>query len=218
MPLKILLVDDHVMITDFYKMALADLEIKTKISTANSLETAYNFIFTQTKTQSIDIIILDLSMPAYSEENINSGEDLAKLIRIKYPEIKIIIVTGYCETIRLYNIRQNIYPEGILEKCDIDYDIFISAFNKIINGEIYRSETVKKNISDKLNDDIYLDNTNRQIVKLISQGIKTKNIPTYLPITLSGIKKRKLKIKQLLKIDFGSDEDIIRECKIRGFI
>ncbi|WP_394758177.1 response regulator [Flavobacterium sp.] len=101
MPLKILLVDDHIMITDFYKMALADLEIKTKINTANSLEAAYNFIFLQNKIQPIDIIILDLSMPAYSEENINSGEDLAKLIRIKYPKIKIVIATGYCETIRL---------------------------------------------------------------------------------------------------------------------
>lgn len=26
------------------------------------------------------------------------------------------------------------------------------------------------------------------------------------------VHKRKLKIKQILKIDFGNDEDIIREC------
>lgn len=216
MPLKILLVDDHIMITDFYKMALADLEMKTNITTTNTLEAAYNFIF-QSKTQPIDIIVLDLSMPAYSEKNISSGEDLAKLIREKYPKIKIIIATGYCETIRLNSIRQDIHPEGILEKCDIDYDIFMHAFNKVIKDEIYESKTVKESINNS-SCNIYLDRMNRQIIGLISQGITTKNIPNHLPINLSGVHKRKLKIKQLLKIDSGNDEDIIREAKIKGII
>jgi DNA-binding NarL/FixJ family response regulator len=210
MPLKILLVDDHIMITDFYKMALANLKINTKNTTINTLENAYNFIFPKREIQPLDVILLDLSMPAYLEKNINSGEDLAKLIRLNYPKIKIIIVTDYYETIRLNRIIQEINPEGVLEKSDIDYDGFLFAFNKIIGNGEYRSKTIEKNIDSNLNNNIYLDTMNRQIIKLISQGIKTKNIPNHLPINLSGRHKRKLKIKQLLKIDFGNDEDIIR--------
>lgn len=216
MPLKILLVDDHVMITDFYKTALSDLEIKTEITTTNSLKVAYHFVF-DTNAPQFDIIVLDLRMPPYSEKKINNGEDLAKLIRTKYPKIKIIIITGYCELARLKSINKYIYPEGILEKSDINYNIFINAFILIINNNTYFSETVKETFSDN-SYNIYLDSTNRKIIDLLSRGVKTINIPLHLPITLSGVNKRKQKIKELLQIESGGDEEIINECKSRGLI
>lgn len=216
MPLKILLVDDHIMITNMFKIALSDLKINTEITTINTLENAHNFFFAQNKT--VDIVLLDLSMPSYSEKNINNGEDLAKLIRVNYPKIKIIIATGYCEPIRLNSIIKDIFPEGILEKCDIDNNLFLYAFNKIIDGEVYKSKTIENSITSNLANNIYLDPTNRLIIKLISFGIKTIDIPLHLPITLSGVNKRKLKIKQFLNIDSGCDEDIIREAKKIGII
>jgi DNA-binding NarL/FixJ family response regulator len=216
MSLNILLVDDHIMITDFYKTALSDLEIETAITATNTLKTAYNLVF-DINTPLFDIVILDLRMPPYLEKEINSGEDLANLIRIQYPKIKIVIITGHCEQIRLNNIRQNISPEGILEKCDIDYDIFLEAFTLIIKGNTYLSETIKKAINTNFGK-IYFDNVNRKIINLISQGVKTKNIPQHLPLTLSGVNKRKQRIKELLQIDLGDDEDIIRKCKEIGVI
>jgi two-component system response regulator NreC len=216
MPIKVLLIDDHTMITDFYKTTLSDLEIKTEITTVNSLKLAYQYIF-NSNAPLFDIVVLDISMPPYLEKKINDGEDLAKLIREKHTNIKIIIITGYCNTLRLNNINKCIYPEGILEKCDVNYNVFISAFMHIINDNTYFSETVEKmQINDFSN--IYLDSTNRKIIELLSQGVKTINIPLYLPITLSGVNKRKQKIKELLKIESGNNEDIIRESKIRGII
>lgn len=60
---------------------------------------------------------------------------------------------------------------------------------------------------------MFLDSLNRQIIVLISQGVTTKNIPLYLPLTLSSVHKRKSKIKELLQIGHGNDEDIIRESQ-----
>lgn len=218
LPLKILLVDDHVMITVFYKMALTKLEKCREITAANSLENAYNYIFNTSSKESIDIVILDLNMPEYLEKSVKNGEDLAKLIRAKFPKIKIIFITGYCNLIRLKSILQDINPEGIIEKSDIDYDSFITSFNKIIGGEFFKSETIKKTLySNKLNN-VFFDSLNRQIILLISQGITTKNIPYHLPLTLSAVHKRKSKIKELLQIGQGNDEDIIRESKIKGII
>lgn len=218
MVLTILLVDDHYMITDFYETALAYSEIEKIITVKNTLETAYNFIFSEVNVQAINVIILDLSMPPFKEKNINNGEDLANLIRMKYPEIKIIIISSLFNTIQLERIIKNICPQGLIEKSDISsYEHFIEIFTKIINGKSYRSKIVDKMFNNNINK-IHFDNTNRQIIILLSQGVKTKNIPKYIPITLSGVKKRKLKIKELLKIDFGDDEDIIRESKTLGII
>ncbi|MBP4142051.1 response regulator transcription factor [Flavobacterium sp. P4023] len=219
MPLKILLVDDHIMITDFYKMALADLKTNTEITTTNTLETAYNIIFDQNEIQPIDIIILDLSMPPYLEKNINNGEDLAKLIRSKYPELKIIIITSIFKSKQLERIIETFSPEGILEKIDItNSDYLINTLNKIIKGEFYRSEMVEKSIKMDLINDSKFDILNKQIITLLSQGVKTKNLPNHLSMTLSAINKRKSKIKQLLQIEKGDDEDIVSESKKNGII
>jgi DNA-binding NarL/FixJ family response regulator len=216
--LKILLVDDHVMITDFYKMALAKLKNCEEITSTNSLKKAYEFIFNKNRDEIIDLVILDLSMPEYPEKSLNNGEDLAKLIRVKNPETKIIFITGYCNLIRLNSVLHNINPEGIIEKSDVDYNSFIIAFNKIIDGELYKSETIRKTLNNGKLNNVFFDSLNRQIIVLISQGITTKNIPHYLPLTLSAVHKRKSKIKELLQIEHGNDEDIIRESQKKGII
>jgi two-component system response regulator NreC len=219
MPLKILLVDDHVMITDFYKMTLTDSEINVKIIIKNTLQSAYEFIFNPQKAEPIDIIILDISMPPYTEQNINNGEDLARLIRIKHPEIKIIIATAIFSAKLLDRIIQNISPEGLIEKIDItNSDYLINSLNEIINGKFYRSKMVEKTIKMNLINDSKFDILNKQIITLLSQGIKTKNLPNHLYMTLSAINKRKSKIKELLQIDKGDDEAIINESKKRGII
>lgn len=217
MAFRVLLVDDHPTITNFYEKALKYSEIDTTITVKNTLESAYQFIFNQL-AQPIDIIFLDLSMPPYVGKNLNNGEDLAKLIRTKYPKIKIIIISSLFTIIQLDRIIQNISPEGLVEKIDLsNYDHIYNILNTVINGEFFKSEMVKKTINNNPNK-IYLDSINKQIIILLSQGVKTKNIPTYLPINESAVHKRKLKIKKLLEIDLGNDEDIIRESKLRGLI
>lgn len=219
MPLKILLVDDHIMITDFYRMALADLNTNTEITITNTLETAYNFIFNQNEIQTIDIIILDMSMPPYSEKNINNGEDLANLIRTKFSEVKIIVITSMFTSKQLERIIMSFSPEGLIEKIDItNSDYLINALNEIIKGNFYRSEMVEKNIIMNLINDSKFDIVNKQIITLLSQGVKTKNLPNHLPMTLSAINKRKSRIKQLLQIDKGDDETIINEAQKIGII
>lgn len=218
MSLEILLVDDHIMITDCYKMALTDLEISTRITSTNSLENAYKFIFDNAPDVRIDLVILDLSMPEYPEKNIKNGEDLAKLIRVKYPKTKIIFITGYCNIIRLNSIIHDINPEGLIEKSDLDFSSISIICNKIIAGEIYKSERVKKTIEDFSTKEMFLDTIDRQIIILISQNTKTVNIPELLNLSLSAIEKRKAKIKIYFGVEKGSDDAIIKKAKEIGFV
>lgn len=210
MPLKILFVDDQPLITDAYKIVIsAGINVPTEIFTINSLEEAYKFIY-QTNDLNLDYIFLDLSMPTYIEKNITSGEDLAKHIRRDFPKIKIVIITGFYETIRIINLIKQVYPEGIIAKGEVDNKSLLFAFQKIINGENYKSEIIKKNI-ENFNENDYLDNVNRQIIILISEGKTIKNIQKILNLSKSAIDKRKVKIKEYLKIDNGGNEEIIKK-------
>jgi DNA-binding NarL/FixJ family response regulator len=87
-----------------------------------------------------------------------------------------------------------------------------------MKGETYHSETVKESIRDLLSKEEYLDFYNRQIIMLLSQGIKTKNIPEHLNLSQSTVEKRKVQIKDYFCIEKGTDEDIVREAKRMGFI
>jgi hypothetical protein len=53
---------------------------------------------------------------------------------------------------------------------------------------------------------------------LIAQGIKTINLPNFIPLSLSSIEKRKANIKKQLILNSGSDKELIDIAKKLGFI
>jgi DNA-binding NarL/FixJ family response regulator len=216
MPIKILLVDDHIPITDFLEQILQRLQKPVQVVIANSLEIAYHTIFDNHLEPPFELIFLDISMPTYLEKNVNNGEDMAKLIRSVFPTIKIIFITGYYKNNQLDRIIKNINPEGIIDKMDIKIEEFLKAVNSIHEGKSYKSNSILASINKYYENTSCFDTIDLQIINLIKQGITTKNIPDYLPLTISGIHKRKQKIKELLGIELGNDEDIIMECRIRG--
>ena len=63
-----------------------------------------------------------------------------------------------------------------------------------------------------------MDDYNRQILMLLSQGVKTKSIPHLINLSVSAVDKRKAMIKQLLGIEKGNDEDILKEARRQGLI
>lgn len=223
MPLKILLVDDHIAITDSYKYILTEhFNDEVDITTANTLQFAYETSCLENNKSPFDVAILDLSMPPYLEKNINSGEDLALQLRLKSVKTKIIIHTGLSQKAQLIRIINTINPEGIFEKCDVGHKELIAIIDLILNGQTFKSKTIIKTIIKTIGDNNtippFLDKIDIQIIQLIAQGIKTKNLHLYIPITTSAIDKRKAKIKQLLGIESGNDEDIIREARKLGLI
>jgi two-component system response regulator NreC len=217
MPKNILLVDDHKMITEFCYNTLTNSNIKFNIRISNTLEDAYHEIFSNA-SETIDLILLDLSMPPYIEKKINNGLDLAKVIRKEYPNIKIIIMTAFINLDDLQCLLKDVYPDGLLEKADINPANFNTVIIEIINGKIYKSKSILNTLEESTSKENFFDTTNIKIIKFIQQGILTKNIPLYLPITLSAVKKRKLKIKKILNVEFGNNEDIVREAKKRKII
>ncbi|HLA56458.1 MAG TPA: response regulator [Flavobacterium sp.] len=220
MTVKILMIDDHPSQIEGYKVILGYNKENLRIETTPcfSCEAAYKIITGNTPETVFDIIFLDSTLPPYPEKKIHSGEDLAPLIKKHMPESKIVIITSHSETFLLYNIVKKIAPAGLLVKSDFDANDLLDAFEIIMNGENYHSETVIGSVRQLLSKEAYLDSFNRQIITLLSQGVRTKNLPDYLHISLSAVEKRKAQVKDYLCIDKGTDEDIVREARKLGFI
>lgn len=220
MIVKILIVDDHQLMIEGYKamLALNKEQHIVEITSANTCEEAYHIISDSKNTDYFDLVFLDYSIPSYPEKRILNGEDLGILVRQEMPSAKIIMLTAHFDAIRLYNVVKKINPNGLLIKSDFKPTHLLEAFDAVIKGETYMTATAKEKLKEPLFTQGLLDSEDRRIIELLAEGLQIKSIADKMNVSEDKIKKRKSKIKDLLGIEKGSDEDILRECRALGLL
>ncbi|MBF0694594.1 MAG: response regulator transcription factor [Flavobacterium sp.] len=216
--INIIIVDDHPFIIEGYKNAINSYGDNTEftITQANDCETAYNIIVGA--QQPFDIAFFDISMPPYPEKNIFSGEDLALLVKQQMPDCRIILLTMHTELLKINTIVKTINPSGLIIKNDLTFDELLVAFDRIMKGQNYYSQTVVKFVSQAPFDNLEIDPFDKQILFHLSKGTKTKDIPGYVPLSLSAVEKRKLNLKEKLEVKGGTDIELITEARNKGLL
>lgn len=217
---NILIVDDHPFIIQGYKNAINRYnpnEYEFAISEAIDCRSAYTLI-TNRETPVFDIAFLDISMPPFDEKGIFSGEDIAKLLKQYMPKCKIILLTMYTESLRIRNIIDEINPYGLVIKNDLTFSEFLLGLDKVINNQIYYSQSIQKMIDQSKYEAIEIDLFDQKILFHISKGTKTEDITHYIPISLNAIETRKLNLKKLLGIANGTDMELVQIAKDRGLL
>ena len=164
------------------------------------------------------MLFFDISLPASKDGTITSGEDLAKIARTYLPDAKVIILTMFNESFRILNIIREIDPEGLLIKSDLTSSELADAFQRIIDDQPYYSSTVNSFITKTIKSDIFLDDVNRKILHLLSQGIKTRSLSEHIDLSLSAIEKRKKHLKELFDVEDGKDETLLKNAREKGFL
>ncbi|WP_346882587.1 response regulator [uncultured Algibacter sp.] len=220
--IKILMIDDHPMIIEGYQNTLLFTKKENQeleIDIANNCDDAITLINESIKKQILyNVLFVDISLPPSTDGLMNSGEDLAVYIRKNLPEAKVVILTMFNESFRIHNILKTIDPEGFLIKSDLTSSELASAFQKVLSNPPFYSGTVNNHIRKSITSDIVIDDKNRKILHLLSQGIKTKNLATHLDISLSAVEKRKKQLRIIFEVDDGQDETLLNKARKKGFI
>jgi DNA-binding NarL/FixJ family response regulator len=215
---NILIVDDHPFIIEGYKNAITRYspdQYKFIISQAYDCKSGYELIEDE-QSPEFDIAFLDISMPAYEEKDIFSGEDLAKLILKKMPNCKVVLLTMFTELLKIKTIIRTIKPNGLVIKNDLTFDELLFALDKVMKNDKYYSQSVQKILDQSPHNSIEIDEFDKQILFHLSKGTLVEDMPQYIPISLNAIEKRKLSLKELLKVKSGSDEELLKEAKSKG--
>ena len=215
---NILIVDDHPFIIEGYKNAITRYnpeKYEFFISQAHDCRSGYDII-EDNNTPVFDIAFLDISMPAYEEKDIFSGVDSAKLLSVKTPSCKIILLTMYTELLKIKTIIRAIQPNGLIIKNDLTFEELLLAFDKVMKNEKYYSQSVVKMLNQSTHNAIEIDQYDKQILVHLSNGVSSNDMLPNIPISLNAIEKRKKHLKELLKIRSGSDEDLIKEARSKG--
>lgn len=220
--IRILMIDDHPMIIEGYQNTLLFTKKDNQhleIDIANNCDEAVYYMDKSIKTaRPYDVLFVDISLPSSKDGSMNSGEDLAVHARTILPKAKIVILTMFNESYRIHNIIQTIDPDGFLIKSDLTSSELASAFQAVLSNPPFYSGTVNSYLKKTITSDIYVDEKNRKILHLLSQGVKTKNLAEHLDLSLSAVEKRKKQLKSLFVVEDGEDETLINEARKKGFI
>lgn len=218
--INIIIVDDHPFIIEGYKNAINSYnanDYQFSIKQANDCRSAYNLIAGQTN-EVFDIAFFDISMPPYEEKNIFSGEDLALLIKEEMPDCKVVLLTMHTELLKISNIIKKINPSGLIIKNDLTFDELLAAFNNILKGENYYSQTVVNFVSQLHVSHIELDPFDKQILYQLSKGIPRDELTSYVPLSAGAVEKRLSQLMEVLSVTRGTDEALIEKAKEKGLV
>jgi DNA-binding NarL/FixJ family response regulator len=215
------MVDDHPIIIEGYQnvlLATKQDDQELHVDTANNCDEAVTMIEQASKKYPYDVCFFDISLPGSKDGKYASGEDLALLAKKLMPRAKIVILTMFNESFRIHNIIKEIDPHGFLIKSDLTSMELADGFQQILKSPPYYSSTVSNYMKKSISSEIYIDDINRKILHLLSQGIKTKNLNEYIDISTSAIEKRKKSLKILFSVDDGKDETLLKEAREKGYL
>ncbi len=217
--MNILIVDDHPLNVDSYVALLSAIETNKNahFHLAYDCKQAYELITQLKQNQiNIDIAFIDLSLPAYEKLKFRSGDEIGILLKQKFPNCIIIIISMHSEPVWVNRIIKTLNPQGFISKNDINYKNFPVIIDTITKKETYFSKTIIEAQKKFVIKNINWDEHDIKMVQLIADGIKTKDLPHYIPLSLSAIEKRKANLKKQFLFEGGSDAELIEQVKKLG--
>ncbi|GAA0738432.1 response regulator transcription factor [Clostridium oceanicum] len=164
--MNILLIDDHALFVKSLEFALEDYDEIENFYTIKDIDKVMEVI----SKKNLDIILIDINLNNMTSKN---GLEIAKDIVAIYPEKKIVILTGYDLPVYRYEAKK-IGVKGFLNK-NITPDklfkllIHINKGNSFFEGNVNFIEVLTKN--------------EKQILQLLAEGYKRKNIAKLLHLS-----------------------------------
>ncbi|OWW23531.1 hypothetical protein B4Q04_20250 [Zobellia sp. OII3] len=219
LPVSIIIVDDHPMVVRGYKLSLETLsnELSLSMQGASNCEEVLE-LMEKNNENFADLLLLDINLPAAKSKGIHDGEDLGCLIRRKFPKTKIIVHTALNDTHRITNIFYSLKPEGLLIKSEIDERTLVTAVSNVLIGRTYYSNIINKLLSNTNFKDIHIDTWSKKILQYLSKGLKTKDLPKHIPLSIASIERRKRELKSLLGVPNGGNMELLESARNKGFI
>jgi len=183
LPINLLIADDHQLFIDGLIKILENEKIIGQIFSVNNGKEVLDTI----GLQSVECIIMDINMP------VMNGLETTKQVKIKNPEIKIIVVSMQCD-VSIVSKMLKAGADGFINK-DTGKDELLTAINKVMGNEKYISPAISRNLfsffSEKKNispdNEKHLTAREIEIIKLIADGLTNQEIAAKLFLSIMTV-------------------------------
>lgn len=198
-PINILLVDDHALFAKSLEIALSDYPEIESIQSINDLSLLDSFI----ETNKPDILLMDINLKNIASED---GLEAAKQLLYRYPEQKIVILSGYDLPVYQSEARK-IGAKGFISK-NTEPAKLVSFLSRILHGAVIFDKGTP--FLEELTD------SEKQILRLIAGGMKRKEIAGALYISERTLSNHLQHIFE--KLDVTSSVEAVTKAIQMGYI
>jgi len=211
---RIVLVEDHTILREGLRSLLREHDDFEVIGEAADGRTATRLILSQKP----DLVLMDLSMP-----KMNGFEAIREIKRTE-DGIKIIALTVHnTEEYILMTLQAG--ADGYVLK-DVTHDELIMAIRQVLSGKQFLSPSVsgkviagylegKKNSAPLTQMDT-LTQREREVLKLIAEGYKNKDVADFLCISLKTVEKHRANLMR--KLDLHNTSALTLYAVERGLV
>lgn len=181
--IKVVIVDDHKILTEGLRGLIAESALATVIGVAHSAAECWSSI----GFWKPDVLLLDVNLPD------RSGVDLCKELKERFPEIKILALTTHNEYTIVRQMMDN-GASGYLIK-NAMADEVLAGIKAVAAGEIFLCHEIDLLMKRPSEKNIWLTPRERELLKLISEGLTNGEIGDKIflsPETIKGYRKNLL--------------------------
>jgi DNA-binding NarL/FixJ family response regulator len=192
--IKIILTDDQQIYLDALRMVLKTEDDIEVVAEANDGLQLLELL----KINNADAVLLDINMPKMN------GIEASTIIRKKYPDIKIVMLTMHKE-INMIKKLLDIGVHAYLLKNTSKVEI-VRVLKKVIDGGTYYGEEVKDVIIDSfvemgMNRNIQLTKLEKEILSLICAGNSNRQLVKALGKDINEVFQAKISLFEKVGVD-----------------
>ncbi len=205
--IKVILADDQKMFIDGVKSFLEKEDNIEIVGEAKNGEEVIDLV----DRLSVDVVVLDIEMPEMN------GIETTKIIKKKYPDVKILILSMYNKNSFISEIRM-LGANGYILK-DKTKEKLVCAIHDVFQGQdhfgldVLNQLNIKSKISAKK---VVLTTRETEILCLIAEGLTTKEIAQNLHISEATVNTHRRNL--LRKLGFPNEKFLVRYAIKHGYI
>jgi len=189
--IKIIIADDYKIFREGLKVGLSADEGLEVMGEADNGEDLIKLLETVTP----DIILMDLKMP------IMDGMEATKIVRKKYPAMKVLVVSMYEDDKFIIHLMENGANGYLLKNAEPDeirrsiYAVHENGyyFNDLVNKALLKKLVLKNNLKPSFNQNIDLTEREQEVLKMICEEKTAAEIAKEIflsPRSVEGIRQR----------------------------
>jgi DNA-binding NarL/FixJ family response regulator len=208
MPVRILLVDDHVLVRQGLK-GLLEREGFAVVGEASDGQEGLQLM----ESARPDIVVMDISMPTIN------GLSAAREIQKKFPKTKTILLTQHDEK-QYVTEAMEAGVKGYVLKNQAGNDL-LQALRQVSRGQVYLSPGVAQAVVESYQSHggksgTQLTVRERQVLQLIAEGKSTKDIAAVLGISVKTAESHRTRLMQ--KLDIHETASLVRYAVRNGIV
>jgi DNA-binding NarL/FixJ family response regulator len=219
--IKVFHLEDYKIIRDGIRFLLSQDEKINVVGEARQPDE----LFRTLEDREIDILLLDIYLDGMKEVRVMDGFEVCRIMRLKYPKVKIIAHSVYDDADRVARIM-NAGAMGFVSK-KAGYEELIEAIKTVYSGEKYICKETSKRlknlnkflsgIEDALRDkEEFFSRREREVLELLAKGLSTRDIAKKLFITEKTVESHRKHLVE--KAEVRNTVELIAYASMRGLI